>query len=116
MSARGGHLRARLTGDEPVGGLGHVTATAMTRSAWARLVLGVTAAISLWAAWTLLHGALSGWYPYAIIDASKLGYPAALRTSALILLLIAGIAGLNTWLDRVRSRRSATPTAAPLPH
>ena len=36
--------------------------------------------VAVWAAWTLLHGALSGWYPYAIIDASTLGYPAALRT------------------------------------
>ena len=72
--------------------------------------------VAVWAAWTLLHGALSGWYPYAIIDASTLGYPAALRTAALILLLIAGVAGLYMWVDRVRSRRSATPSEAPMPH
>jgi hypothetical protein len=69
--------------------------------------------VAIWAAWTLLHGALSGWYPYAIVDASKLGYPAALRTSALILLFIAGIAGLYIWVDRIRSRPSATPSTAP---
>lgn len=81
------------------------------RSLWLTLLL-----VAVWAAWTLLHGAVSGWYPYAIIDASTLGYPAALRTAAVILLLIAGVAGLYTWVDRVRFRRSATSSEAPMPH
>jgi hypothetical protein len=28
----------------------------------------------LYGAWTLFHGAVTGWYPYPFIDASKLGY------------------------------------------
>lgn len=28
----------------------------------------------LYGAWTLFHGALTGWYPYPFIDAGKLGY------------------------------------------
>ena len=60
--------------------------------------------VACWVAWTLAHGAVSSWYPYAIIDATQLGYPAALRTAAVILVLIAGVAVLYRWLDRVRSR------------
>ena len=29
----------------------------------------------LYGAWTLVHGAITGWYPYPFIDVGKLGYP-----------------------------------------
>ncbi len=32
----------------------------------------------LYLAWTLAHGALTGWYPYPFLDVSELGYPRAL--------------------------------------
>jgi hypothetical protein len=28
----------------------------------------------LYTAWTLIHGALTGWYPYPFVDVIKLGY------------------------------------------
>ena len=32
--------------------------------------------------WTLLHGAVSGWYPYPFLDVSELGYPRTLLNIA----------------------------------
>ena len=37
-----------------------------------------------WTAWTLAHGAATGWYPYGFLDADALGYPAALRNVAFV--------------------------------
>jgi hypothetical protein len=31
-----------------------------------------------YAGWTLVHGALSGWYPYPFLDVTELGYPKTL--------------------------------------
>jgi hypothetical protein len=33
-------------------------------------------------AWILVHGALTGWYPYPFLDVSELGYPATLLNIA----------------------------------
>jgi hypothetical protein len=35
-----------------------------------------------YAAWTLVHGAMSGWYPYPFVDVADLGYPQALLNIA----------------------------------
>ncbi len=35
-----------------------------------------------YAVWTLLHGAVSGWYPYPFLDVSELGYPRTLLNIA----------------------------------
>jgi hypothetical protein len=78
----------------------------------ARAVWDTLAAVAVWVAWTLMHGAISGWYPYAIIDVTTLGYPAALRTAVVILAVIAGVAVLYTWLDRLRSRSRKRTIAA----
>jgi hypothetical protein len=46
-------------------------------------------------AYTIIHGAISGFYPYPFIDVVQLGYPAALRNAAAILLLfVAAAAGI----------------------
>lgn len=57
-------------------------------------------AIAVWIVWTFVHGAVSGWYPYAIINVTALGYPTVLRTAVLLVALIAGIALLFFGLDR----------------
>jgi hypothetical protein len=92
----------------------HVAVPILTVAGWllfgpfprldARALRITMVVVAGWVVWTLAHGALTGWYPYAIIDVTQLGYPAALRTAAVIILLIAGIAVLYTWLDRLRSR------------
>jgi uncharacterized membrane protein len=64
---------------------------------------------AIYAAWTLGHGAVSGWYPYAFLDVAELGYPQALLNMAglvvaflvLELLLVA----IGRLLARVRSGR-----------
>lgn len=64
--------------------------------------------VAAWILWTLVHGAVTGWYPYGIIDVSKLGYPAVLRTSALLVVFIVAVALLFVGLDRVRGRSART--------
>lgn len=49
-----------------------------------------TVALSLiwpaaWLAYTFMHGALSGWYPYPFLNVAKIGYPAALANTAAVL-------------------------------
>ena len=41
-----------------------------------------------WLAYTLAHGALTGWYPYPFIDAGQLGYPATLINAGLVTILM----------------------------
>ena len=56
-------------------------------------------------AWTLLHGAASGWYPYPFLDVSELGYPRAiLNIIGLTLVFLALEIGL-VGIGRVRDRR-----------
>ena len=47
----------------------------------------------LYIAYSLIHGAFDSWYPYWFADVTKLGYPTALKNSALVLIafLIVGI-------------------------
>jgi hypothetical protein len=58
-----------------------------------------------WIAWTLLHGALTGWYPYPFLDAGELGYPVALRNTVAVLLLAAVLGVALRLLDRLPSLR-----------
>jgi hypothetical protein len=92
----------------------HVAVPILVVSSWlvfgpfprfdARTLRVMLIAVAAWVAWTLIHGAVSSWYPYAIIDVTTLGYPTAMRTAAVIIVLIGGIALLYIWLDRVRAR------------
>lgn len=53
-----------------------------------------------WIAYTFAHGAASGWYPYPFLDAAELGYPAALRNTAIVLVAALVLAALAGWADR----------------
>lgn len=46
-----------------------------------------------WIAYTIAHGAASGWYPYPFLDVEELGYPIALRNIAVVF-IVAGLVGL----------------------
>src|SRR5262249_9151485 len=52
-----------------------------------------------YAVWTLLHGAVTGWYPYPFLDVAALGYPRALLNIlglvVAFLLLEFGLVGLG---------------------
>ncbi len=54
----------------------------------------------LWIGWTLLHGAVTGWYPYPFTDVVELGYPAVLLNLAVVLLITVALATLLRTLDR----------------
>jgi hypothetical protein len=53
--------------------------------------LGALAFPALYVAWTLVHGAVSGWYPYPFIDVPDLGYPRALINMAGLVLAFLGL-------------------------
>lgn len=55
----------------------------------------------LWFGYTLIHGAISGWYPYPFVDVATIGYPTALRNAGLVTVLLLAIAGLFTLGDRL---------------
>lgn len=61
--------------------------------------------------YTLIHGAISGWYPYPFIDVGMLGFPHALGNGFLILLafFVLGIVviAIGRWLDRLNRPRTA---------
>lgn len=59
----------------------------------------------LYVAYTLAHGAATGWYPYPFIDVTQLGYGAALRNGLGVALLILGAGVLFRWIDRALTRR-----------
>lgn len=51
----------------------------------------------LWFGYTLLHGAVSDWYPYHFIDVGDLGYPRALL-NALIVTALLGVVLTVIWV------------------
>lgn len=50
-------------------------------------------------AWTLLHGAVAGWYPYPFIDVAAFGYPTVLQNLAVVALLFAALGYALRWAD-----------------
>ena len=54
--------------------------------------------------WTLIHGAVTGWYPYPFVDVADLGYPRALINIAglvlAFLVLEAALVGIGRMLAR----------------
>ena len=50
-----------------------------------------------WFGYTLLHGAVSGWYPYHFIDVKRIGYGQALENALLVTLLL-GVVLCAIWL------------------
>lgn len=61
-------------------------------------------------AYVLVLGAISGWYPYPFITASKLGYTRALLNGMLAITLLLAVASVYGVLDARRGRAGAQPT------
>ncbi|MET3663851.1 Pr6Pr family membrane protein [Caulobacter sp. 1776] len=59
---------------------------------------------ALFGAWTLVHGALSGWYPYPFMNVTKRGYPAVVLTMIEMSLAFAAVALVFIALSRVRAK------------
>ena len=55
-------------------------------------------------AWTVVHGAISDWYPYGFIDAGELGAGRMLRNALLVLLFGVALGLLVIAVDRRRAR------------
>jgi hypothetical protein len=64
---------------------------------------------ALYVGYTLLHGAVSDWYPYPFIDVAQLGYRTALRNGVGLIVLMAGVATLY----RVGDHRLPQDSEAP---
>ncbi|WP_197413862.1 Pr6Pr family membrane protein [Terracidiphilus gabretensis] len=65
----------------------------------------------LWILYTFTHGAMTGWYPYPFLNPDKLGYPAAVANTMLVL-IAAAILGLifkalDHWLPANPSAESS---------
>ena len=67
-----------------------------------------------WLVWTLVVGALSGWYPYPFLDVGAEGAGSVAVTCVGVTVLFLALAGVLSWLDR---RMPPTPVreAAPAP-
>ena len=59
---------------------------------------------ALFGAWTLVHGALSGFYPYPFMNVAKRGYPAVAATMVEMSLAFALVALVFIALSRVRAK------------
>ena len=57
--------------------------------------------------YTIVHGAITNYYPYPFVDVAVLGYPVAMRNAAgVVLLFLAASAGVIA-LGRALAKRSA---------
>lgn len=66
----------------------------------------------LYGVYVMIRGALSGEYPYPILDAGKLGYPAALANMAFILALFVILGLVFVAYDRWAGSRPGTTSSA----
>jgi hypothetical protein len=76
--------------------------------------LGALSYPALYIAWTLVHGALSGWYPYPFIDVPDLGYPRALTNMAGLVVAFFGLELALVGVGRLIRRTS--PESSSLGH
>ncbi len=53
-----------------------------------------------WVTWTLIHGELSGWYPYGFVDAATHGYVRVALNMVAVVGVTAVMFGLLWWGDR----------------
>jgi len=67
-----------------------------------------------YAAYSLVHGAATGFYPYPFIDVSHLGYDKVLTNMVMLLLAFGGLGllliALDRWLGRLKTRASSAAT------
>lgn len=75
-----------------------------SRVMWLALLFPVT-----WAAWTLVFGAIDGWYPYPFIDPAEDGWASVLVAVAGITLLFLGLFVAAAWWDRRPPERPGPP-------
>ena len=61
----------------------------------------------LWLVYTLVHGAITDWYPYPFVDVSEIGYARTLINAAIVTVIFLALAAGARWLDR---------TLPPAPH
>lgn len=66
----------------------------------------------LWIAYTFAHGAITDWYPYPFLDATELGFGAALRNALVVLLAAAVLAWLAKVVDHKLKAAPVTATGA----
>ncbi|HEY0813381.1 MAG TPA: Pr6Pr family membrane protein [Pseudonocardia sp.] len=101
----------------------HTVTPLLTVAGWLlfgprRLVGRRVVALSLlypvaWLVFTLVRGAIIGWYPYPFLDVDELGYARVALTCAAITLLFLGLAACYAAIDRVLARRAAEHRAPP---
>jgi len=58
-----------------------------------------------WLIYILVLGAISGWYPHPFLDVDRLGHPAVLLSSVLVMVLLLGSGATYRLLDRGPPRR-----------
>ena len=52
-----------------------------------------------WVVYTMVRGAIVGWYPYPFLDAGEIGYAVALRNTGIVVVLALLLLWLFRWLD-----------------
>jgi hypothetical protein len=57
--------------------------------------------------WTLLHGAVTGWYPYPFVDVADLGYPRALINIAGLVVAFLSLEAALVGVGRMLARRGS---------
>ena len=96
--------------------IGWLVAGPRPRAPW-RDALAALAWPVAWLAWTLVVGAVSGWYPYPFLDVGAKGAASVAVTCVGVTLLFLILAGALSWLDRrmppAPVRRAAAAPAAP---
>lgn len=66
----------------------------------------------IYGGWTLLHGAVSGWYPYWFIDAGELGLGRTLLNFGGLLTFFGVVGLIVVAIDRTLGRRDRTAASA----
>lgn len=67
----------------------------------------------LWTVWTLLHGAVAGWYPYGFVDVDEHGYGSVMVTLATIFAFAVFVMAVWVASDRLLTRRGSAPPGSP---
>lgn len=60
---------------------------------------------AIWLAWAMLRGAVVNEYPYPILEAHKLGYPAVALNILMVLAVLVALFAIVIAIDRVMGRR-----------
>jgi len=97
--------------------VGWLVAGPRPRAPWRDTVTALLWPVA-WLAWTLVIGAVTGWYPYPFLDVGAKGAGSVAVTCVGVTLLFLALAGVLSWLDRrmppapVRGTATAPAAAA----